>query len=513
MATQLFKSATVNAEPKLLAEFRKEADRAKENLTDEQKKVLELEMAPHLGGRAEFSALLATLRMCAFIHDLGHLPCSHVFENALESFISPAIEKTIKIAKEVKPLRDELKELLKEKSPKEDGEPDKIHERLGLQLANGLAADLGSRPHTDVKAHLASSIIGNATKLLISHQFPITESFIKGTVDADRIDFTRRDGHFSGLFSSSVDYGRLFTLYTLEEAEEKGRKKIVARPSPRAVSETEKLLWERFQDYKYIVMHHKVHFYDEVVENMIVRLLSSGRLTVFLKDLIGLLKSDSDKHHTIKEKHQQWQLLESILLEFDDPWMESHIRSIYRKIVENRARQQDTLDEETEILYQVYVEDRRRFTSAFKSDEEFWSAVNKYAPRLAALRPKENKEPNSSGEDIIKKRGFFFSALYAVKFSLQAALKKELKRSVIIGPTDRKVNYGVRNDDLARFYHVSELVDFLKNKKYDTMLFNMWFDSHSGMTKAEFLKKALPIIEKAIFAATNDMQGIQELSI
>lgn len=507
VATQLFVNAIRNAEPDLLAKFLKEAKSAEKNLTQGQISLLKKQLASYLGEHSEYAALLATLRMCAFIHDLGHLPFSHVFENALESFISPATEKTISIAKSVKSLRNELIEQLKEEPTDEHkGEVNKIHERLGLQLANDLAHEL--RGQTNDDAHLAACLIHTATKLLTAHDFPITESFIKGTVDADRIDFVRRDGHFSGLFSSSVDYGRLFTLYTLEEAEEDGGKKTVARPSPRSVSETEKLLWERFQDYKYIVMHHKVHFFDEIVENILVRLLANGQLNSFLEDLIDLLDGESAKHHGLADKHRQFGLLESLLLQFDDPWIESHIRSIYRKIVDTPKRS-NAQDEDTNILFKAYVEDRKRFTSAFKSDEDFWKAVKTYAPRFYALRPKET----SYGEEAISQRGFYSSALYAAKFSLQALLKRQLKCHVIVGPTDRKVNYGVRNDGLANSYHVSQLVHFLKLKKHDTMLFNLWFDDHSGKTKDEFVKTALPVIEEAIFDAVNYEKGIKELRL
>jgi hypothetical protein len=386
-------------------------------------------------------------------------------------------------------------------------------------LAAALAQQLSS---DDPESRVAASIIKVAISLLRSDEFPISTSFIKGTVDADRIDFTRRDGHFSGLFSSAIDYGRLFTLYTLEEVkvegaekskekakensrvEEKEPLKIMARPSVRAISETEKLLLERFQDYKYIVMHHKVHLYDEVVENILVRLLSEGTLNQFLEDLIYLLKLKPDQwHKRLSEKSQDLQLLQAVLLEFDDPWLESHIRSTYRKNLNKSLK----LQGESATLFEVYVEERKRFTSAFKSDCEFWDAVEKYAPRLHKLRPLSAP----IGEEIINVRSYFFGALYAMKFSLQAHLRDQMGCMVLVGPADRKVNYGVRNDDIARFYQVRELVDFLKLKKFGTMLFNLWFESDSKYTKEKFIQTALPIVENVVLEDVDKNLGIREL--
>jgi HD superfamily phosphohydrolase len=520
VVTQLFTNSLKNAKPKFLRELRKEAKKADGYLTKPQIKFIRQELLQELGGNTTFAVLLASLRMSAFMHDLGHLPYSHVFENALESFISPDIKKTIHIAKKTKLSRATLIRLLKRavsvdtKPDAEKTEPEKIHERVGIHLANALQEDLGKQK-TDI-SHLCSSLIHSASDLQSTDSFPISKTFIKGTVDADRIDFIRRDGHFSGLFSSSVDCGRLFTLYTLEETMveqehqqksklTKGKKakgKIVSCPSFRAVSETEKLLWERFQDYKYIVMHHKVHLYDEVVENILVRLLANGKLNKFLRDLIYLLGGDKDEDSLVSKKRGV-NFQTSLLLEFDDPWLESYIRSTYRQILDESENVQGG------IFFEVYVEQRKRFTSAFKSDFEFWKAVADYAPRFSGLLPTKP----ILGEKIRSNRDYFFAALYKMKFSLQALLEKKLGYPVIIGPTERKVNYGIRDENEAAFYQISELLNFLKLKKYGTMLFNLWFDSKSHISPEAFQKIALPIIENVIFKETDGIQGITELDL
>lgn len=497
VVTQLASNAIKNAKPEILKEFQKEANAVRALFSEEQHKLICDELSGYIGQHPEFAPLLATLRTCAFIHDLGHMPYSHVFENALDAFTAEGIEKTIKFSPDVAPLRKQLQKLIHgaEHGGNDEAEPEKLHERIGVHLANALASELGSENNLYPK--LASSLIHAACQLLREHKFPIAETFIKGTVDADRIDFIQRDGTFSGLFTSAVDYDRLFKLYTLEEVSDGNSKKVIALPSARSVSETEKLLWERFQDYKYIVMHHKVHLYDEVVENIVVHLMADGKLNGFLKDLISLLELEiPTQGKSLSRKSKEIALLESVLLQFDDPWLESHIRNIYRKIISDQinGQNQDGVNHDSDILFQVYVEERRRFTSVFKSDCEFWDAVDNYAPKFKHLRPKEPM----LNEETVNHRAYFFSALYAAKFALQELIKDQLKVTVLIGPTDRKVSYGVRNDDVARSYQVNDLLDFLKHKKYGTMLFNLWFDSESKLERKAFLEKAMPIIQDFI---------------
>lgn len=328
----------------------------------------------------------------------------------------------------------------------------------------------------------------------------------KGVVEADRIDFIRRDGAFSGLFASAIDYGRLFTLYTLDNVGDDAHKHIVALPSIRSASETEKLLWERFQDYKYIVMHHKVHLYDEIVENIIIHLIADGKLDNFLDDLIGLLDFTVPKK-SLYGKSGQFELLKAVLLQFDDPWLESHIRNVYREIIESqfegKRKKKKKDNHDSYVLFQVYVEERKRFTSAFKSDCEFWNAVvDTKTHMFETLRP---EGPVLTKEEA-SYRKHFFNSLYAGKLALQKLIKNQLGGiTVIIGPTEKKVNYGVRDEDEARSYQVSELVNYLKHKKYGTMLFNLWYESESGLTKKDFLERTMPIIEK--FAAEAIIQA------
>lgn len=166
-----------------------------------------------------------------------------------------------------------------------------------------------------------------AADILRTPRFPIAHGFLVGTIDADRIDFVRRDGFFSGLFNSSVDY--------------------------------------------------------------------------------DLKRTD---------------------------------------------------DITTKLLFESYVEDRQTFRSAFKTDLDFQRLCGKYAPGLSKLPPADVR-----------------NVFGASKYLLQHELSRRLGRTVLVGATDKKLTFGIRNDDAAKFLGVSDLLRFLTEKKVHSFTFNFWY--------------------------------------
>lgn len=440
VATQLFLNAAAKADGDALTALNKEAKKIGKEITLGAKSRIAHAIVRSFPCSSSHAVMLAAIRVAALVHDIGHLPYSHVFENAVNDFRLSEFGEAIKFTALGKRKRNELNKLLAS-SGKMDKPDVKLHELLGDTFVKVLQTIFAEDPEI-------SGLLKVASLILKTNETPIAKGFIIGTIDADRIDFVRRDGFFSGLFNSSVDFGRIFAFYELAWDEE--TQLWMPRPSCRTVSETEKLLMERFLDYKYIVVHHKVHLYDEIMGNVLVRLMASGALGKFVNTLCKLLKFSPPKR--LRGQQKRIELLQSLLTEFDDPWVEIEIRRQY-------AKPQDPDDKATELLFEAYVEDRQCFRSAFKTDIDFQEMCSKHAPELMKLDP--NSVRNAFG---------------ASKYILQKNLSDKLRRAVLIGATDKKLSYGIRNDSAAKFVGVADLHDFLIKKKVHSLTFNFWYE-------------------------------------
>lgn len=474
VATQLFLNTAANADGEALIALNKEATKISGHLNKDTRTQIEDSILRSFQCAREHAVMLAAIRIAAFIHDIGHLPYSHVFENAMDGFRKGKFGEEIKLTDVGKLRQAELSGLIEPYIKEEDADV-KLHELLGKRFVAVLQSSFEDVPELSGLLKTALLILETNNK---NREMPIAKGFIVGTIDADRMDFVRRDGFFSGLFNSSVDFGRMFAFFEL--AKDEGTNLWVPRPSPRTVSETEKLLLERFLDYKYIVVHHKVHLYDEIMENILIRLMADGTFEKFVTILCKLLQFTARKAKHLLDHEEDIKFLRSLLTEFDDPWVEIKIRQVYTDL---KASDDPT----TRLLFEAYVEDRQCFHSAFKSDEDFQRLCSKYAPELIK-------------QDPIAVRNAFGGS----KFTLQRDLGRLLNRTVLIGATDKKLSYGIRSDSAAKFHSISDLHRYLIDKKVHSLTFNFWYSKNSedeevnGSSHEQVIRVALPFLQEVV---------------
>jgi HD superfamily phosphohydrolase len=164
--------------------------------------------AYHLAGRLAQAAGLdadqsRTVRAAALLHDVGHGPFSHAFEDLL---------------------RDQ----------------DRRHEETSLDLIRwGPLADLLRQGGLDPVA-VGDAVVGKGPLAPI----------VSGALDADRMDYLVRDAHYTGL-PSNVDPDRLVSV--LERDDQHG---LVLQES--GIIAAEALLTMRFLMYGAVYMHHTV---------------------------------------------------------------------------------------------------------------------------------------------------------------------------------------------------------------------------------------------------------------
>lgn len=462
VVTEIFVNTIANSSDEAIGALDFELNRLQTQLPDSSVAIAEIGVTVSERFRCpkHYGFLLASLRFAAVLHDVGHLPYSHVFEHALESFVWSKDDGALEIDSEAAKLCEELRDLhtltLTEDTQEEshDAPVKKTHEALGAAFCALLSEE------SDFSKKHAGQLVQSAVAILHTDRFSILKGFLVGNIDADRIDYIKRDCFFSGLLRSSVDYERLFAFYELVESDNGN---FVPMPGPRAVSETEKLLWERFQDYEYVMAHHKVHLFDIVVEQILTLLMISGELNRTLAALVELLRLP--KSSGLDGKRRLIKLEELILFDLDDTWLEGEFRRVHKKMLKERSSSNSLLG----ILTRSFYEERDFFHTVFKEDKDFWAW---------ALEIGKEKE-------LRAKRMHLAAEIGKNRFAIQEKIKARFSVTCLVDNASKKVKHGIGGEKAARATGLETLRRFLEAKCDNVRPFNIWIERQRSKSKVE----------------------------
>lgn len=145
------------------------------------------------------------VRLAALLHDIGHGPFSHLFENVLQK-INPDITK----------IHEKISRLIIENDSEIDSilgsDKKKIVELLSpsqTSTNNNKLSGYDKKKITDLFSQ--NDTIDNADKISLPSQI------VSSSLDADRLDYLRRDSYHMGVAYGLFDLERI--LYTLRKAE------------------------------------------------------------------------------------------------------------------------------------------------------------------------------------------------------------------------------------------------------------------------------------------------------
>lgn len=393
-------------------------------------------------------ASLLALRVAALCHDIGHLPYSHVLEHSLKAFCDNSDSQQ---AHELQEAIDSQKDFF--------GYKKKLHETLGFKFMQVLYSE-SDDPLSKALLSAASVILHRKSlKDQSTYHLGIHSSILMNDVDSDRIDYIRRDGFMSGLYQSNIDFERLFSNFEIvKHKRDNGKIRWLARPSHKAISDTERLFHERFLDYKYIISHHKVHQYDEIIERLIVDILHLGSVQEFIPQLLKLLYFTPNASQEELDEIRHF-----IIRDFDDAWLEMTIRQHWLR---RDSEQHDFLS----ILFRSFVESRKEMQSAFKTDEDFHQAIQKAFPNFGL----EQFDKVALSKSIRNHK-------LELEKSVSIKISEELDKTVfiLIGDAYAKISGGFSELKAAGKYGLEAMKVFLQDKQQESMLFNFWLNGEN----------------------------------
>ena len=193
-------------------------------------------------------------RLAGLLHDIGHFPFSHAFEDAVSNYYEPHQDTHPFITSDPQPGQ------VSEDQPTSSHL--QSHEDVG-RLLLGCDEEIRSvlRGH-DISPDDIYSIFARVNP-------PRFANLVSSDLDADRIDYLLRTAQHTGL-----PYGTVDIDYILSQIRVDDENRICL--TPQALRTAEHFLFGRFFDYQQVSYHKTVAAFEEVLKDVISELLARG---------------------------------------------------------------------------------------------------------------------------------------------------------------------------------------------------------------------------------------------
>ena len=300
-----------------------------------------------------YFVVFQSVRLSGLLHDVGHLPYSHVLEHALQSLYQKVRRLQPEMRKEA---HTHFLDVMEPYCSSTDPEF-AIHEMLGQQFTDKIfeciTDDLPKRE--DETYYFLAAVLHFTKHILIAKEgentlFSDLHRIVAGTLDCDRMDYCCRDEYSTGISKELPGYDRIFSSVSIayrspengmginenggadpEQHGSKRHERCYFVPSTKALREIEALLRRRWNIYATINYHHRVHKHELLFQEVLAELGleemdQAGGPSKELDDVLPLSISSI------------WQLIaqmngpapvEYIALQLDDSWLDTLLKHKY----------------------------------------------------------------------------------------------------------------------------------------------------------------------------------------
>lgn len=341
--------------------------------------------------RLSYYIVLETVRLVGLLHDVGHMPYSHITEFALQRLYDTVSDPN---GKQKNLLDDEnAKAFLNIISGYCDGlKNHEIHEAIGAELVDRIFISITETfPHNAnhqrecffVAAvfHLAKRVLNSCTG--DNDVFADLHCIVDGVIDCDRMDYCCRDLFCSGVSKEFPRYERIFytvqLLYKCPPSNDNTlkcrRERCYFAFTTKAIGQIEQLLLRRWEDFSAINYHHKVHKHELLLELEIAELgyesLCRENKTDD-RDCNGILPFDISSLWKTIEEIQSCGAVDISVSQLDDEWINTLLRYQYFQKYGNtyNARSKNRNERQWNRLDEL-ITGQRHYRSLFKRSGGF----------------------------------------------------------------------------------------------------------------------------------------------